>query len=67
MDTTTAEPMTELLLDLPAEAVERLEELAAQQGCTVDEMAQSLLSRGLEKLIAEQEEPPAGGCPLPVS
>lgn len=68
MDTTTAEPMEELLLDLPPEAIEQLEVMAAAQGCTVDEMAQRLLNDGLKGLAAEQDAlPVVDFAPLPLS
>jgi hypothetical protein len=66
MNTTADEPMTEILLELVPEALERLEAMAAQQACTVDELVQGMLDRWLKEQKCEAE-PPAGGCPLPVS
>jgi hypothetical protein len=42
--------MTEIMVDLDPDAVERLEAMAAEQGVTVDQLAEGLLSDGLEKL-----------------
>jgi hypothetical protein len=68
MDTTTDEPMEELMLGLPPKAVERLEAVAAAQGCTVDELAQRLLVDGLKGLAAEQDAlPVVDFAPLPLS
>jgi hypothetical protein len=68
MDATTAEPMEELLLDLPPEAIEQLEVMAAAQGCTVDELAQRLLNDGLKGLAAKQDALPIVDlAPLPLS
>ena len=68
MDTTTDEPMEELMLGLPPRAVERLEAVATAQGCTVDELAQRLLDDGLKGLAAEQDAlPVVDFTPLPLS
>jgi hypothetical protein len=45
-----AAPMTEILVDIDPDAVERLEAMAAVQGVTVDQLAEDLLSDGLRKL-----------------
>jgi len=45
-----AAPMTEVLVDIDSDAVERLEAMAAVQGVTVDELAEGLLSDGLRRL-----------------
>lgn len=42
--------MTEIIVDLGSDAVERLERMAAEQGVTVDQLAEDLLSDGLRKL-----------------
>jgi|LakMenE18May11ns_1017448.scaffolds.fasta_scaffold9316911_2 hypothetical protein len=42
--------MTEILVDIDPDAVERLEAMAAVQGVTVDQLAEDLLSDGLRKL-----------------
>jgi hypothetical protein len=42
--------MTEILVDIDPDAVERLEAMAAVQGVTVDRLAEDLLSDGLRKL-----------------
>jgi hypothetical protein len=47
-----AAPMTEILVDIDPDAVERLEAMAAVQGVTVDELAEGLLSKGLQQLEA---------------
>jgi hypothetical protein len=43
-----AAPMTEVLVDIDPDAVERLEAMAALQGVTVDELAEGLLRKGLQ-------------------
>ena len=56
------------MLGLPPKAVERLEAVAAAQGCTVDELAQRLLVDGLKGLAAEQDAlPVVDFAPLPLS
>jgi hypothetical protein len=45
--------MTEIMVDLDSDAVERLEAMAAVQGLTVDQLAEDLLNKGLERLEAE--------------
>ena len=44
--------MTEILVDIDPDAVERLEAMAAVQGVTVDELAEGLLRKGLQQLEA---------------
>jgi hypothetical protein len=45
-----ADPMAEILVELDPDAVERLEAMAAEQGVSVDQLAEGLLSDGLKKL-----------------
>jgi hypothetical protein len=42
--------MTEILVDLDPDAVERLEAMAAEHGVTVNQLADDLLSDGLRRL-----------------
>ncbi len=42
--------MTEIMVDLDSDEVERLEAMAAVQGVTVDQLAEDLLSDGLRRL-----------------
>jgi len=44
--------MTEIMVDLDSDEVERLEAMAAVQGVTVDKLAEELLSKGLQQLEA---------------
>jgi hypothetical protein len=41
--------MTEIMVDLDSDEVERLEAMAAVQGVTVDKLAEELLSKGLQQ------------------
>jgi len=54
-----ADPMTEILVDLDPDAVERLEAMAAEHGVTVNQLADDLLSDGLRRLEMD--------APLPLS
>ena len=49
--------MTEIMVDLDSDAVERLERMAAEQGVTVDQVAEVLLNKGLQRLEGQEGAP----------
>jgi hypothetical protein len=49
--------MTEIIVDLGSDAVERLERMAAEQGVTVDQLAEVLLNKGLQRLEGQEGAP----------